>query len=125
MRGGRGRHRGARGPQRRARARRRLVRLLRRRGVRGGPHLRRDDPRVRGAPGLVTGGRTVPADPAPIYEVLRNALQADEPVALATITEGPGTGAKLLVRPGHPVLGTLGDEELDRVVARDALAELD
>jgi xanthine dehydrogenase accessory factor len=67
----------------------------------------------------------VPADPAPIYEVLRDALQADEPVALATITEGPGTGAKLLVKPGLPVLGTLGDDELDRVVTRDALAELD
>src|SRR5436190_260454 len=65
------------------------------------------------------------ADPAPIYEVLRDALQADEPVALATITEGPGTGAKLLVKPGQPALGTLGDGELDRVVARDALAELD
>jgi xanthine dehydrogenase accessory factor len=67
----------------------------------------------------------VPPDPAPIYEFLRDALQADEPVALATITEGPGTGAKLLVKPGAPVLGTLGDAELDRVVARDALAELD
>src|SRR5262245_66633441 len=66
----------------------------------------------------------MPADPAPIYEVLRDALQADEPVALATITEGPGTGAKLLVKPGAPVLGTLGDDELDRVVARDALAAL-
>jgi len=65
------------------------------------------------------------ADPAPIYEVLRSALQADEPVALATITEGPGTGAKLLVKPGQPAVGTLGDDELDRVVARDALAELD
>ncbi len=67
----------------------------------------------------------MPADPAPIYDVLRDALQADEPVALATITEGPGTGAKLLVKPGQPALGTLGDDELDRVVARDALAELD
>jgi xanthine dehydrogenase accessory factor len=52
-------------------------------------------------------------------------LQAEEPVALATITEGPGTGAKLLVKPGQPVLGALGDDELDRVVARDALAELE
>ena len=67
----------------------------------------------------------MPAEPAPIYEVLRDALQADEPLALAPITDGPGTAAKLLVRTNHPVLGTLGDDELDRVVARDALAELD
>src|SRR5690606_16941130 len=46
-------------------------------------------------------------------------------VALATVTEGPHVGAKLVVRPGAPVLGTLGDAELDRVVARDTLAELD
>ena len=64
-------------------------------------------------------------DPAPLYEVLREALRADAPVALATVTEGPNVGAKLVVRPGAPVLGTLGDPELDRVVARDTLAELD
>jgi xanthine dehydrogenase accessory factor len=64
-------------------------------------------------------------DPAPLYEVLRDALLVDEPVALATVTEGANLGAKLLVRPGHDALGTLGDAELDRVVARDALAELD
>jgi xanthine dehydrogenase accessory factor len=64
-------------------------------------------------------------EPAPIYEVLRAALRADAPVALATVTEGPNVGAKLVVRPGVPVLGSLGEPELDRVVARDALAELD
>jgi len=62
---------------------------------------------------------------APLYEVMRATLRADDPVALATITEGPHVGAKLVVRPGQPVLGSLGDPELDRVVARDALAELD
>jgi xanthine dehydrogenase accessory factor len=62
---------------------------------------------------------------APLYEVMRATLRADDPVALATITEGPNVGAKLVVRPGQPVLGSLGDPELDRVVARDALAELD
>lgn len=64
-------------------------------------------------------------EPAPLYEVLREALRADAPVALATVTDGPRVGAKLVVRPGEPVLGTLGDPELDRVVSRDALAELD
>lgn len=60
-----------------------------------------------------------------LSEVLRDTLRADRPVALATVIDGPGTGAKLLVRPGEPALGTLGDADLDRVVARDSLAELD
>ena len=68
---------------------------------------------------------STPPEAAPLYEVLRAALRADEPVALATVTEGPGVGAKLLVRPKLPVLGSLGEPELDRVVARDAEAELD
>src|SRR5439155_15229548 len=33
-------------------------------------------------------------------------------------------GAKLLIRPGAEPLGSLGDRDLDRVVARDALGEL-
>jgi xanthine dehydrogenase accessory factor len=60
-----------------------------------------------------------------LYETLRDSLRADEPVALATVIEGPGVGKKLLVRPGQPVLGSLGDPGLDRVAARDALAELE
>ena len=34
-----------------------------------------------------------------IYDALRDALRAEEPVALATVTAGPELGAKLLVRP--------------------------
>src|SRR5205814_1808481 len=34
-------------------------------------------------------------------------------------------GMKLLVRPDDPPVGSLGDPELDRVVARDALGELE
>jgi len=60
-----------------------------------------------------------------VYETLRDALRAQEPVALATIVQGPNLGAKLLVRPGSDPLGSLGDEGLDRVVARDALGELE
>ena len=60
-----------------------------------------------------------------VYESLRDALRAEEPVALATVTAGVGIGAKLLVRPGGEPLGTLGDPDLDRVVARDALGELE
>jgi xanthine dehydrogenase accessory factor len=60
-----------------------------------------------------------------IYDALRDALRAQEPVALATVVEGPHLGAKLLVRPGSEPEGTLGDPGLDRVVARDALGELE
>ena len=59
-----------------------------------------------------------------IYEVLRDAIAAEEPVALATVVEGPGVGGKLLVRPDVEPIGSLGDPDLDRVVARDTLGEL-
>jgi xanthine dehydrogenase accessory factor len=67
-----------------------------------------------------------------IYNELRRLLLSDEPVVLVTLTrvsDGAGEktllAAKLLVRPGAPVLGTLGEPELDRVVTRDALAMLE
>ena len=60
-----------------------------------------------------------------IYEDVRDALRGGEPVALATVVEGPHLGAKLLVGPGREPAGTLGDPDLDRVVARDALGELE
>jgi xanthine dehydrogenase accessory factor len=63
----------------------------------------------------------------PIYNELRAALKADLPVALATVISGPegaALGAKLLVRLDADPLGTLGNVDLDRVVARDALGEL-
>lgn len=70
--------------------------------------------------------RPAPTRPGPIFEALRDALHAQRPVALCTVTEGiadgPEPGAKLLV-PGdvaQAVMGTLGDPELDRVVERDA-----
>jgi xanthine dehydrogenase accessory factor len=60
-----------------------------------------------------------------IYEQLRDRIKAEQPVALATVIDGPTRGGKLLIAPGEPVQGTLGDPDLDRVVARDALAELE
>jgi xanthine dehydrogenase accessory factor len=60
-----------------------------------------------------------------LYETLRDALRAQEPVALATVVEGPNTGAKLLLGPDTEAIGSLGDPDLDRVVARDALGELE
>ena len=67
-----------------------------------------------------------------LYRELRSALLGDEPVALATVTFVEGDArdrtelaAKLLVRPDGRRLGTLGDPDLDRIAARDALAALD
>lgn len=60
-----------------------------------------------------------------IFGALRDALRDERPAALATVVDGPNVGAKLLVRPGAEVLGTLGDPDLDRVVSRDSQAELD
>ena len=62
---------------------------------------------------------------ASLYEILRDRLRAEQPVALATVLDGAHVGAKLLVSPDEERLGTLGHPELDRVVARDALAELE
>lgn len=59
-----------------------------------------------------------------IFDELATAIRAEKPVALATVVAGPATGAKLLVGPDREVLGTLGDEGLDRVVTRDALGSL-
>jgi xanthine dehydrogenase accessory factor len=61
---------------------------------------------------------------ASIYEQLRDLLRAEEPVALATVVNGPRPGAKLLVRPAGEPFGRLGDPGLDRVVGRDARAQL-
>jgi xanthine dehydrogenase accessory factor len=60
-----------------------------------------------------------------VYEALRDTLRDGRPVALATVVSGPNIGSKLLVEPGRDPIGTLGDEGLDRVVARDALGELE
>jgi len=60
-----------------------------------------------------------------VYERLRDLLRASAPVALATVIDGPNLGAKLLVEPDGALLGTLGDGELDRIVARDTLGELE
>ncbi len=64
-----------------------------------------------------------------LSERLRDALGRDDPVVLATIVDGPGVGAKLLLEvdrtgDGCQRFGGLGDPDLDRVVTRDALGEL-
>ncbi len=65
-----------------------------------------------------------PLPSTPVFDALAAALGANEPVALATVVNGRGLGAKLLVGPERAAQGTLGDPDLDRVVARDALGEL-
>ena len=62
--------------------------------------------------------------PTAISDALSAAIRALEPVALATIVDGPNVGSKLLVRPGAAALGGLGDDDLERVVTRDTLGEL-
>jgi xanthine dehydrogenase accessory factor len=60
-----------------------------------------------------------------IYTQLRDAIRAPRPVALATVIDGPHIGSVMLIEPGSEHLGSLGDPELDRIVARDALGELE
>ncbi len=66
----------------------------------------------------------MPAE-ASIYETWRDAVADHRPVALATVVEGPGLGNKVLVGDDLDPLGGLGDADLDRVVIRDALGELE
>ncbi len=61
----------------------------------------------------------------PVYDALRAALDAERPVALASVVGGPGLGAKLLVGRDGTTAGSLGNPDLDRVVSRDALGELE
>src|SRR4029077_7169807 len=63
-------------------------------------------------------GPVTPKAETSIYEALRDALRAEEPVALATVTAGPHVGAKILVPRVGGALGRLGEPDLDRVGAR-------
>ncbi len=68
------------------------------------------------------------ADDDSLFTRLRQAIRSEAPIALATVVQGPGTGAKLLVEPAadgsHTSSGTLGNRDLDRVVVRDLIGEL-
>jgi xanthine dehydrogenase accessory factor len=59
-----------------------------------------------------------------LFARLREAIKEERPICLATVVEGPGVGAKLLLTPDRESLGSLGNPDLDRVVQRDALGEL-
>lgn len=70
-----------------------------------------------------TDPTSTPETPS-LFAQLREAVDAEEPIALATVVEGPGTGNKLLVRLTDQVGGSLGNADLDRVVLRDVQGEL-
>ncbi|HEY6530656.1 MAG TPA: XdhC/CoxI family protein [Acidimicrobiales bacterium] len=59
-----------------------------------------------------------------IYDQWRAAVDDHRPVALVTVVEGPGAGSKILVGEGIDPVGTLGNDDLDRVVVRDTIGEL-
>ena len=86
--------------------------------------------RFRSSSSRWTGSRTVASatrGEGSVYEVLRDCLRRDEPVALATVVttiEAAGLGAKLLVRRGAGAVGTLGDPGLDAAASRDSLGAL-
>ena len=56
---------------------------------------------------------------------LSERVRSGDPVALATVIEGEGVGNHLLIIPGEESDGSLGHPDLDRVVHRDGLAELE
>ena len=60
-----------------------------------------------------------------LYGLFSERTRANKPVALATVIDGPNIGAMLLVTPENAAQGTLGNAELDRVVARDTQGELE
>jgi xanthine dehydrogenase accessory factor len=60
-----------------------------------------------------------------LYGQLSNRIRNDEPVGLCTVIDGPNIGSRLLIIPGQAPQGSLGHPELDRIVGRDALAELE
>jgi xanthine dehydrogenase accessory factor len=83
------------------------------------------------AVGLTCGGTIhlfiEPLAELSVYEQLAAAVRAGTPVALATMIKGPAAGSTLLIGSGPNSgvdVGSLGDPELDRVVARDAAGEL-
>lgn len=59
-----------------------------------------------------------------LFQQLRSAIAAETPVAIATVVEGPNAGAKLVSALDAQPEGTLGNADLDRVVARDMVGEL-
>lgn len=90
------------------------------------------------AVGLTCGGtirlfiEELPAPTTPEWALLLERLPADLPVASATLIDAGGdergdarAARRITVTPDGTLVGSLGNDELDRVVARDARAELE
>ena len=60
----------------------------------------------------VPGPNGAPATGA-VFDRLADAIRSEQPVALASVIAGPGTGGKLLVSPHEASVGSLGDPDLD------------
>lgn len=60
-----------------------------------------------------------------LFGELRRRVEAEEAVAAATVVQGPdGVGARMLVAPDGSTLGTLGDDELERLAVPALLEQL-
>jgi xanthine dehydrogenase accessory factor len=59
------------------------------------------------------------------FDRVAAAITAETPVAMATVVAGPNAGRSMVVEPGVAPDASLGDDDLDRVVVRDVVAELD
>jgi xanthine dehydrogenase accessory factor len=59
------------------------------------------------------------------YETFASLVRDNLPVALATVIEGPHVGATMVVSPEGIIGGSLGNADIDRVVARDTSGELE
>ncbi len=64
------------------------------------------------------------SDDPTLFDRVASALAAQEAAALATVIDGPNAGAKLLLDTDGALLGSLGNDDLDRVVGRDLQGEL-
>jgi xanthine dehydrogenase accessory factor len=59
------------------------------------------------------------------FDIFASRVRDNLPVALATVIEGPHVGAVLVITSEGNIAGSLGDDNLDRVVGRDAMGELE
>ena len=77
------------------------------------------------AVGLTCGGTVhLFIEPFPGVPDLEAAIRDHVPAVLATVVDGPGVGDSVLLVEGAPVRGALANEDLQRVVLRDAAAAL-
>ena len=103
----------------------RELRVLRRRGLRGRAHVRWDDPPLRRTARLVSRDRDATCPRPPVFDALADALRRRPADRARDRRRGSGHRRQAArANPAGPWSGTLGNADLDRVVARDALAEL-